>query len=52
MDEMVKTIHNWMKSHTSSGVATEEPMDTCNSLKMTEDVYILVVEGFLLYNYE
>lgn len=52
MDEMVKTIHNWMKSHTSSGVATEEPMDTCNSLKMTEDVYILIVEGFLLYNYE
>uniref|UniRef100_A0A8C3KVC5 Nicotinamide riboside kinase 1 n=1 Tax=Chrysolophus pictus TaxID=9089 RepID=A0A8C3KVC5_CHRPC len=52
MDEMVKSIHNWMKSHTSSGVVTEKPMDTCNSLKMTEDVYILIVEGFLLYNYE
>uniref|UniRef100_A0A669QLK5 Nicotinamide riboside kinase 1 n=1 Tax=Phasianus colchicus TaxID=9054 RepID=A0A669QLK5_PHACC len=52
MDEMVKSIHNWMKSHTSSGVVTEKPMDTSNSLKMTEDVYILIVEGFLLYNYE
>ncbi|XP_042682705.1 nicotinamide riboside kinase 1 isoform X2 [Centrocercus urophasianus] len=52
MDEMVKSIHNWMKSHASSGIVTEKPMDTCNRLKMTEDVYILIVEGFLLYNYE
>lgn len=52
MDEMVKSVHNWMKSHTSSGTVTEKPMDTCNRVKMTEDVYILIVEGFLLYNYE
>ncbi|KAK4815862.1 hypothetical protein QYF61_009030, partial [Mycteria americana] len=52
MDEMVKTIRNWMKCPASSGVVTEEPQNTCDNLKNTEDVYILIVEGFLLYNYE
>ncbi|KAM9587509.1 carnosine N-methyltransferase [Morphnus guianensis] len=52
MDEMVKSIRNWMKSLTSSGVVTQEPQNTCDNLKDTEDVYILIVEGFLLYNYE
>uniref|UniRef100_A0A663EX13 Nicotinamide riboside kinase 1 n=1 Tax=Aquila chrysaetos chrysaetos TaxID=223781 RepID=A0A663EX13_AQUCH len=52
MDEMVKSIRNWMKSPTSSGVVTQEPQNTCDNLKDTEDVYILIVEGFLLYNYE
>ncbi|XP_041278165.1 nicotinamide riboside kinase 1 isoform X3 [Onychostruthus taczanowskii] len=49
MDEMVTSIRNWMKSPASSGFVTEEPENTCDSLK---NVYILIVEGFLLYNYE
>ncbi|XP_038027168.2 nicotinamide riboside kinase 1 isoform X3 [Anas platyrhynchos] len=52
MDEMVKSIHNWMNSRTCSAVVTEEPQNTRESVKNTEDVYILIVEGFLLYNYE
>ncbi|XP_074877112.1 nicotinamide riboside kinase 1 isoform X3 [Buteo buteo] len=52
MDEMVKSIRNWMKSPTSLGVVTQEPQNTCDNLKDTEDVSILIVEGFLLYNYE
>ncbi|XP_057281785.1 nicotinamide riboside kinase 1 isoform X2 [Pezoporus wallicus] len=52
MDEMVKSIRNWMKSPASSGVVTEEPQNTCDNLKNTDVVYILIVEGFLLYNYE
>ncbi|XP_050768668.1 nicotinamide riboside kinase 1 isoform X2 [Gymnogyps californianus] len=51
MDEMVKSIRNWMKSPANSGVVTEEPQNPCNNRKNTEDVYILIVEGFLLYNY-
>ncbi|KAF4803574.1 Nicotinamide riboside kinase 1 [Turdus rufiventris] len=49
MDEMVASIRNWMKSPASSGVVTEEPQNTCDNLK---NVYILIVEGFLLYNYD
>ncbi|KAM6991174.1 carnosine N-methyltransferase [Passerculus sandwichensis] len=49
MDEMVTSIRNWMKSPASSGVVTEEPENTCDNLK---NVHILIVEGFLLYNYE
>ncbi|XP_032940771.1 nicotinamide riboside kinase 1 isoform X5 [Catharus ustulatus] len=49
MDEMVASIRNWMKNPASSGVVTEEPQNTCDNLK---NVYILIVEGFLLYNYE
>lgn len=52
MDEMVKSIRNWMKSPTSLGVVTQEPQNTCDNLKDAEDVFILIVEGFLLYNYE
>ncbi|NXF40193.1 NRK1 kinase, partial [Nyctibius bracteatus] len=52
MDEMVKSIRNWMKSPASSGVVTEELQNTCDNLKNVEDIYILIVEGFLLYNYE
>ncbi|XP_017662736.1 PREDICTED: nicotinamide riboside kinase 1 isoform X1 [Lepidothrix coronata] len=49
MDEMVTKIHNWIKSPASSGVVTEEPQSACDNQK---NVYILIVEGFLLYNYE
>ncbi|NWI28903.1 NRK1 kinase, partial [Sula dactylatra] len=35
MDEMVKTIRNWMKNPASSGVVTEEPQNTCDNLKNT-----------------
>lgn len=49
MDEMVTSIRNWIKSPASSGVVTEEPQNTCDNVK---NVYILIVEGFLLYNYE
>lgn len=52
MDEMVKSIRNWMKNPASSGVVTEETQNTRGNLKNTDDVYILIVEGFLLYNYE
>ncbi|NXL85811.1 NRK1 kinase, partial [Alectura lathami] len=45
MDELVGSIHSWLKSRTSSGVVTGEPQ------KNTE-VCILIVEGFLLFNYE
>ncbi|XP_061873317.1 nicotinamide riboside kinase 1 isoform X4 [Colius striatus] len=51
MDEMVKTIHNWMKNPASSGVVTEGLQNTCDNLKNT-DVHVLIVEGFLLYNYD
>ncbi|NXF90581.1 NRK1 kinase, partial [Eubucco bourcierii] len=51
MDELVKSIRNWMKSPASSGVLTEL-QSPCDNLKSAEDVYILIVEGFLLYNYE
>lgn len=52
MDEMVRSIRSWMKSPASSGVVTEEPQHTCDNLKNIDVVYILIVEGFLLYNYE
>ncbi|XP_025940169.1 nicotinamide riboside kinase 1 [Apteryx mantelli] len=52
MDEMVKSIRSWMNSPASSCVLTEESQTTCISPKNTEDIYILIVEGFLLYNYE
>ncbi|XP_064032613.1 nicotinamide riboside kinase 1 isoform X2 [Pogoniulus pusillus] len=51
MDELVKSIRNWMKSPASSGVLTEL-QSPCDNPKNTEDVYILIVEGFLLYNYK
>lgn len=51
MDEMVKSICNWIKNPTISGVVTK-PWNTHDNLKNTEEVYILIVEGFLLYNYE
>ncbi|NWV00078.1 NRK1 kinase, partial [Upupa epops] len=50
MDEMVRSIRNWMKNPPKLGVVTES-QKTCDSVKNTE-VYILIVEGFLLYNYE
>lgn len=46
---MVTSIRNWIKSPASSGVVKEEPENTSDNLK---NVYILIVEGFLLYNYE
>ncbi|NXF13255.1 NRK1 kinase, partial [Smithornis capensis] len=49
MDEMVTKIHNWIKNPVSSGVMTKQPQNTCDK---PENVYILIVEGFLLYNYE
>ncbi|NWJ03171.1 NRK1 kinase, partial [Crypturellus undulatus] len=51
MDEMVKCIRSWMNNPAYSGVLTEETQMTCINPKNTEDVYILIVEGFLLYNY-
>ncbi|NWI15218.1 NRK1 kinase, partial [Crypturellus soui] len=51
MDEMVKCIRSWMNNPAYSGVLTEETQTTCINPKNTEDVYILIVEGFLLYNY-
>ncbi|XP_062455287.1 nicotinamide riboside kinase 1 [Rhea pennata] len=51
MDEMVKSIRSWMNSPASSHVLTEESQTTYINPR-TEDVYILIVEGFLLYNYE
>ncbi|NXG48059.1 NRK1 kinase, partial [Psilopogon haemacephalus] len=50
MDELVKSIRNWMKSPASSDVLTEL-QSPCDSMKNSDDVYILIVEGFLLYNY-
>ncbi|XP_025907786.1 nicotinamide riboside kinase 1 [Nothoprocta perdicaria] len=52
MDEMVKCIRSWMNSPPYSCVLTEETQTTCINPKNTEDIYILIVEGFLLYNYE
>ncbi|XP_074850862.1 nicotinamide riboside kinase 1 isoform X2 [Carettochelys insculpta] len=46
MEEMVASIRSWVKNPTA------DPKRTCDSLKSTEDVHILIVEGFLLYNYE
>ncbi|NXA55548.1 NRK1 kinase, partial [Nothocercus julius] len=52
MDEMVKCIRSWMNNPAYSCVLTEEAQTASINPKNTEDVYILIVEGFLLYNYE
>ncbi|NXV72949.1 NRK1 kinase, partial [Atlantisia rogersi] len=52
MDKMVKSIHDWMESTASAGVVAEGPLSRREDLKNTDDVYILIVEGFLLYSYE
>uniref|UniRef100_A0A8C3I5M0 Carnosine N-methyltransferase 1 n=1 Tax=Chrysemys picta bellii TaxID=8478 RepID=A0A8C3I5M0_CHRPI len=52
MEEMVTSIHSWMKNPTGSSVSTAESKSTPVNLKSTEEVHILIAEGFLLYNYE
>ncbi|KGL85587.1 Nicotinamide riboside kinase 1, partial [Tinamus guttatus] len=52
MDEMVKCIRSWMNNPAYSCALTEVTQTACINPKNTEDVYILIVEGFLLYNYE
>ncbi|XP_032642930.1 nicotinamide riboside kinase 1 isoform X13 [Chelonoidis abingdonii] len=52
MEEMVTSIRSWMKNPTGSSVSTTESKSTPVNLKSTEEVHILIVEGFLLYNYE
>ncbi|NXD14350.1 NRK1 kinase, partial [Nothocercus nigrocapillus] len=52
MDEMVKCIRSWMNNPAHSCVLTKEAQTASINPKNSEDVYILIVEGFLLYNYE
>ncbi|NXP51864.1 NRK1 kinase, partial [Heliornis fulica] len=52
MDKMVKSVCDWVKNPPVSSVVMEEMLSTPDRLKNTDDVYILVVEGFLLYSYE
>ncbi|XP_074809332.1 carnosine N-methyltransferase isoform X1 [Natator depressus] len=52
LEEMVTSIHSWMKNPTGSSVSTAESKSTPLNLKSTEEVHILIAEGFLLYNYE
>ncbi|XP_048707273.1 nicotinamide riboside kinase 1 isoform X5 [Caretta caretta] len=52
MEEMVTSIYSWMKNPTGSSVSTAESKSTPLNLKSTEEVHILIAEGFLLYNYD
>ncbi|XP_042307708.1 nicotinamide riboside kinase 1 isoform X2 [Sceloporus undulatus] len=50
MDRMVMNIHSWMTNPEDS-VLTRPPERTYDDQKRAEDMRILIVEGFLLYNY-
>ncbi|XP_071588118.1 nicotinamide riboside kinase 1 isoform X2 [Heliangelus exortis] len=51
MDDLVKSVRDWIECPASSVTVTPEPQNTCDNPQNTDDVYILIVEGFLLYNY-
>ncbi|XP_042307705.1 nicotinamide riboside kinase 1 isoform X1 [Sceloporus undulatus] len=51
MDRMVMNIHSWMTNPEDS-VLTRPPERTYDDQKRAEDMRILIVEGFLLYNYK
>lgn len=50
MEKMVASIRSWM-THSEESASTR-PLNSMNDhLKGTENIHILIVEGFLLYNY-
>ncbi|KAJ6669607.1 hypothetical protein lerEdw1_000156 [Lerista edwardsae] len=50
MEEMVASIRSWMTRSEDSAVTTQ-PNSLDSNQKGTEEVHVLIVEGFLLYNY-
>uniref|UniRef100_A0A7M4FUP9 Nicotinamide riboside kinase 1 n=1 Tax=Crocodylus porosus TaxID=8502 RepID=A0A7M4FUP9_CROPO len=52
MEEMVKSIHAWIENSTSSSFSAGDSKATHDNLRSAEEIHILIVEGFLLYNYE
>ncbi|XP_062985420.1 nicotinamide riboside kinase 1 isoform X2 [Elgaria multicarinata webbii] len=51
MEKMVASIRSWMTNPEDSAL-TRPPSSTHDDQKRTEDIYVLIVEGFLLYNYK
>ncbi|XP_019372985.1 PREDICTED: nicotinamide riboside kinase 1 isoform X2 [Gavialis gangeticus] len=52
IEEMVKSIHAWKENSTRSSFSTGDSKATHDNLRSAEEIHILIVEGFLLYNYE
>ncbi|XP_014464147.1 nicotinamide riboside kinase 1 isoform X1 [Alligator mississippiensis] len=52
IEEMVKSIHAWIENPTSSSFSTGDSKVTHDNLRSAQEIHILIVEGFLLYNYE
>ncbi|XP_066473558.1 nicotinamide riboside kinase 1 [Tiliqua scincoides] len=50
MEKMVASIRSWM-THSGESASTRLLNSTHSYQKGTEGIYILIVEGFLLYNY-
>ncbi|XP_003216581.2 nicotinamide riboside kinase 1 isoform X1 [Anolis carolinensis] len=51
MEKMVMSIRSWM-SNPEDSVLTRPPERTHVGQKRAEEIHILIVEGFLLYNYK
>ncbi|XP_053144841.1 nicotinamide riboside kinase 1 isoform X2 [Hemicordylus capensis] len=51
MDKMVASIRSWMTNPEDSAL-TRLPSSTQDNQKGREDICVLIVEGFLLYNYK
>ncbi|XP_044301843.1 nicotinamide riboside kinase 1 isoform X2 [Varanus komodoensis] len=51
MDKMVARIHSWM-ANPEDPALTKPPSGTDDDQKGAEDTFVLIVEGFLLYNYK
>lgn len=51
MEAMMASIYSWIKQPRNLLNSTQECKNSQNSLDTKDDIHILIVEGFLLYNY-